>query len=131
MWRLFWMVLIAAGCEPARVGPPQRSSGTVVLRYQDFGPQVMAYELIGYECYSPPGCCCVEPDRQWDIRVVVKDGVRDAVKTGPVRTIDTDAARDFVDAHIAELTSWPAEDRLPELEATLRATRERLHASIP
>src|SRR5688572_13086033 len=130
MWRLFWVVLIVAGCEPARVAPPQPSA-PVFLRYQDFGPQVMAYELLGFECYGD--CCCLEPDQEFDSRALAVDGLRDDVTrtTGRVRLIGAAAARAHLDEHIADLASWPAEDRLPELEATLRATRERLHASIP
>ena len=133
MWRLLWVAVIAAGCEPARVAPPH-SSGPVVLHYQDFGPQVMAHELLGFECEGR--CCCLEPDQTFDIRVVVQPGLGDdAITTGAVRTIDAGAALAYLDAHLADLSSWPAEERLPELEATLRATRAALnaaaHASMP
>jgi len=153
MWRLLWMVLIVSGCDATRTASPEparNSNGTpqtfppaapdvpgrmIVLDYDDFGPQAMAHELLGLDCYSFGDCCCSEPDDEFDVRVVVHDGASEAAArarypTGPdrgdYRIIDVAAARRFVDAQLADLATWPPEDRLPALEATLRATRERL-----
>ncbi|HUS68022.1 MAG TPA: hypothetical protein VMZ28_25995 [Kofleriaceae bacterium] len=152
MWRLLWISLLVAGCESS---PARNSNGTrqtfpppapdvpgrmVVLDYDDFGPQALAHELLGLECYSFADCCCSEPGDAFDVRVVVHDGASEAAArtrypigpdSGDYRIIDAAAARAFLDAQLADLASWPPEDRLPALEATLRATRVRLQASIP
>jgi hypothetical protein len=148
MWRLLWISLLLAGCDDA--SPARNSNGTrqtfpppapdvpgrmVVLDYGDFGPQEMAYELIGFDCYG--ACCCREPGDSFDVRVVVHDGASEAAAraryptgpdTGDYRVLDVTAARAYLDANLADLASWPAEDRLPEIEATLRATKERLES---
>jgi hypothetical protein len=49
--------------------PPK--SDTLVLRYQDFGPQGMSYELIGMEWYQWNSQGPDDPDARDDVRVVV------------------------------------------------------------
>lgn len=49
---------------------PQRSK-TVVVQYEDFGPQVMSYRYIGMGWYQWDSEGGDDPNRTFDIRVVV------------------------------------------------------------
>lgn len=46
----------------------------MVLRYQDFGPQAAAFELIGYQWYQWLECPCGDSDEH-EIKVVVYKGI--------------------------------------------------------
>lgn len=46
---------------------------TIVLNYSDFGPQVMSWEIIGFDWWQWVGCLCLEPGdmNEYDVKVVV------------------------------------------------------------
>lgn len=106
-----------------------------VLKYDDFGPQSLAGTLLGEDCYSFGRCCCMEHGDSFEVRVVVYEGVsEDDVRaryptgpdTGDYRLVRAAEAKGFVTEQLKDLESWPAEDRIPTLEAELRSTRDRL-----
>ncbi|MBX3219111.1 MAG: hypothetical protein KF795_01250 [Labilithrix sp.] len=108
--------------------------------YADFGPPSLAHSLLGQECYVFGACCCAEPTDSFEVRVVVYAGVDEAAvraryvtgpETGDYRLVSARAAKSFVAKHLAELESGSPSDRIPELEKTLRGTRERLAKAFP
>jgi hypothetical protein len=54
--------------------PPDEPGHSVVLSYQDFGPQAMAYELLGPEWWSWEPGGNYETSDEFDVRVVVYRG---------------------------------------------------------
>ena len=161
MWRASLLVIVACSsteptrpkAEPARAKPagalvPHNSNGTRktfppsppdvagkmhVFRYEDFGPQALAVQLVGMECYGD--CCCMEIGDSFDVRVVVYAGVSEVEararyvngpETGDYRFVPAAEAKAFVATNLADIEGWPGEDRIPALERTLRATRDRL-----
>ncbi|MFT3771464.1 MAG: hypothetical protein QM820_39115 [Minicystis sp.] len=109
-----------------------------VFSYDAFGPQALAGQLIGEDCYG--ACCCMEYGDAFDVRVVVYQGVTEAEvrgryvtapDVGEYRLVTASDARRFVTEQLAELERWPSEDRLPSLEQQLRDTRDRLARELP
>jgi len=58
--------LMLCGCSDSNV-----EAYTAVFEYDDFGPQVMAYELIGMQWYQWDNHGYEEPDYKYNIKVVV------------------------------------------------------------
>lgn len=112
-----------------------------VYTYGDFGPQALASQLLGSEVYTFGPQCCFEPDDEFDVRVVVyaatttEEAARRRYPSGPTlgdhRIVGAAAALAFVEDNLRELQGWPAEDRIPTLEQTLAATRDRLRRQFP
>jgi hypothetical protein len=50
---------------------------TVVLDYGDFGPQALAWELIGFEWYQWDPCGYEDPNFEYNIRIVIYDDATD------------------------------------------------------
>lgn len=162
-------LLLAAGCT-ASTPPPSRDTPTPIVapapernsdgsarsfppapadlpgvahvfRYEDFGPQALAGQLLGAEVYSFAAGCCFEPGDRFDVRVVVyADATAEATArarwpSGPTvgdhRFVAAATALAFVQEQLRELGEWPVEDRIPTLERTLVTTRERLLARFP
>lgn len=121
---------------PLPAGVPERA---VVLRYEDFGPQVLAQGLLGADCYVFGACCCSEPDDRFDVRVVVyvgpEQGLRDTYPSGPTRgdyrLVTRKAALDHLDAALRDLDEPGQDEVLKKLAARLRATRAALVTALP
>jgi len=58
---------IALGTEQM----PNVEKQTIVLSYSDFGPQVLAHELIGYEWYQWDRVGDCDPSTKYDVKVIV------------------------------------------------------------
>ncbi|MCC6993759.1 MAG: hypothetical protein IT370_03915 [Deltaproteobacteria bacterium] len=116
--------------------PPDVPGRMMVLDYFDFGPQAMAFPLLGMAWWQWADCACFEPGDEMTIRVVVYRGVskRAAQRRYPVvknqsdyRHVSYRAALRFLDEQLADLGD-PSE--LPELRAELAATRRRILAGL-
>jgi hypothetical protein len=146
---------VAATVPSSRIGASSRNSnGTLrdfppvadlagkalVFSYSDFGPQALADRFLGLDCYPFGQCCCMELGDRFDVRVVVVRGLsiaeaRGKYPTGPssgdFRIVTRDAALAFLSESLRELEASAPDDRIPTLEATLRATRARIETSLP
>lgn len=60
---------LLTGCALSHYSTPKRH--TLVLSYQDFGPQAAAYELIGFEWYQWNSHGSDKPAEHDDVKVVV------------------------------------------------------------
>jgi len=70
--------------------PAVSFSGSAIFRYEDFGPQVAVYELIGFEWWQWESHGDADPTVKPDIKVVVYwDEALDSIKT----QFPVDAAR--------------------------------------
>jgi hypothetical protein len=118
----FWLCFLTTGAGATS------NSGTEVLRYDDFGPQVMAWELLGKEWWQwePHGS---SRPREYDVKVVVYRGINlaNVKKKYPVipskeqdyRYVKYDKAMRYLDEQLQE--------DLSDLTAVkLKATRQRL-----
>ena len=59
-------VFVIGGCSS-----PQEKAPVLLFEYHDFGPQVIAHELIGFEWYQWHDHGFEEPDYCYNIRIVV------------------------------------------------------------
>lgn len=100
---------------------PQRSK-TVVMQYEDFGPQVMSYEYIGMQWYQWDSEGGDDPNRTFDIRVVVYRNIslNEVEKMYPVikqrqdyRYLEYQAALEL----LGKYESDPSWDELPSTRA--------------
>ena len=112
----------------------------LVFSYYDFGPQALAHPFLGQDCYPFGECCCMELGDRFDVRVVVVRGMsiaeaRANYPTGPTsgdfRIVTREAALAFLSESLRELEASSPDDRIPTLEATLRATRARIETALP
>jgi hypothetical protein len=118
---------------------PAPVPGSVLLCYDDFGPQALASELLGMQWWSFKNGGSWAPNDSFDIRVVVyrtgaRDRVRAVFRTDAKRSLDYRLvpyakAIGWLDARIAELSKdCDAPD--PEISClladTLRKTRNRI-----
>ncbi|MFO0619247.1 MAG: penicillin-binding transpeptidase domain-containing protein [Polyangiaceae bacterium] len=120
--------------------PADTSGETRVFPYAAFGPQALAGELLGPECYAFAECCCAEIGDSFDVRVLLFQGIteakaRDRYVTAPsvgdYRYVPACRARRYlVDALKEERASAP-EDRIPALERTLADTLQAVDAAFP
>lgn len=99
----------------------------VVFEYEDFGPQAMAYELIGMQVWQWQDFES-DPDEEFDIRVVVFEGDRDLFqkkfKTIPAQQLDYRLVR-YPDA-VQYLNHQIEENIMPAVTERLRRTKTRL-----
>lgn len=125
------------GSPKTLVAAPSVPGRTLVLDHDDFGPQSMVHELLGFGWYawSTPGC--FEQDDRFDVRVVVYRGDRAAIARAyptvrlrsDYRLLERDAALRFLAAEIAGL----ADERdgiLAELRGRLIMTRARIAVAL-
>jgi hypothetical protein len=115
-------------------GPPSHPPTTLVLAYDDFGPQGSAGKLLGAEWYQWEQGGSYESDDFFDVRVVVyRDVPLTSVEAeyptikgaSDYRYVESREALKHLDSEIAERET----DREPSLEsllAQLRATRARI-----
>lgn len=107
----------------------EAESNTLSLNYASFGPQAMAYEIIGHQWWQWQSSGGDTPAEDYDIKVIVyRDAtVKELTERFPLieekrmdpRYLKYDDAIDYLDKHIAE-------NLLPELSERLRATRSKL-----
>jgi hypothetical protein len=107
-------------------------SNALSLNYAAFGPQAMAYEVIGNQWWQWQSSAGIAPPEDYDIKVIVhRDATdRELTKHFPLikekrmdpRYLKYDDAIAYLDKHIAE------DDVMPELSVRLRATRAKLVA---
>ena len=116
--------------------PPDVPGQLMVLDYDDFGPQAMAFTLLGMAWWQWAECACFEPGDQMTIRVVVYRGVskRAAQRRYPVvknrsdyRYVSYRAALRYLDEQLADLGDTT---ELPALRAELAETRRRIVAGL-
>lgn len=67
------IILVLSSCSPPP--PTTRTSETVVLDYDDFGPSCLAYETIGMDWWQWDKCGDSDPRTRYDIKVVVYRGI--------------------------------------------------------
>ncbi len=118
-----FLAAISADCShpnSPKVLPQQ--SKTVLLQYEDFGPQVMSYQYIGMRWYQWDSGGGDDPNRTFDIRVVVYRNIalNEVEKMYPVikqkqdyRYLEYKAALELVDKYESD-PSW---DELPSTKA--------------
>lgn len=107
----------------------QAPSKTVSLNYAAFGPQALAYEIIGNQWWQWQNSAGDTPKEHFDIKVIVYRGAtpEELLERFPVieekrmdaRYLKYEDAIRYLDAHITE-------DALPSLTATLRQTRAKI-----
>lgn len=104
-------------------------SNTLSLNYRAFGPQAMAYEIIGNEWWQWQESGGDRPAQDFDIKVIVYRGatVEELTERFPLipekfidsRYLKYQDAMTYLDKHIAE-------NAIPELTQRLGATRAKL-----
>lgn len=103
----------------------------VVFEYEDFGPQAMAYELIGMQVWQWQDFVS-DPDEEFDIRVVVFEGDRDLFqkkfKTIPAQQLDYRLVS-YPDA-VQYLNHQIEENIMPVVTERLERTKARLEAEL-
>lgn len=105
---LIFTVLIASGCQKA-------STHTLILDYEDFGPQAMAWETIGMEWWQWDSHGDDDPDTRYPIHVAVyRDITLDEVKI--LFPVDRGREQDFRYLHYDEAVKY-LEKKINELEA--------------
>lgn len=128
-------------------GPPSEPPFTLVLRYDDFGPQASADRLLGPAWWSWEAGGNYEIDDAFDVRVVIyQNRSREAVAAryptvraeSDYRLVTRTEALRYLDERIAELDGWIAEAKKdPEehdfrpLRRQLAATRDAIVAGLP
>jgi hypothetical protein len=109
--------------------PPE--SHTLILRYQDFGPQVVAHKWLGMEWYQWNSHGSDDPNEDDDIKVVVYRGVPlDEVKRiYPVvegrqdyRYLEYETALDLLSKYESD-SFW---DQYPETKERMRQTKRKI-----
>jgi hypothetical protein len=117
-------------------GPPSRSPYTIVLAYDDFGPQAMAFGLIGMDWWQWEGGGSWEPGDRFDVRVVVYRGMTLAAVEAEYPTVEGradyryvsfDDAMEYFALNMAEIEGEPSLQRLHE---ELAVTRARIRQAL-
>lgn len=125
---LVTVALISALCCANCSSPVKPTSNTIVLSYQELGPQSAVYELIGYEWYQWNSHGDPDPTKSDNVKVVVYRNIRlEQVKQMyPVingkqdyRYLDYSTAMDYLNRHENE----------PYLEH-LRSTKRKILAKL-
>ena len=122
-------------------GPPSRPPHAVVLAYDDFGPQVLAGELLGPEWWQWEAGGSWALDDRFDVRVVVYRGMTLAEAQAEYPTVEGradyrhvsyDDAMAFLERALVETDGEPSLRRLhEELAATRAWVRQSLGAARP
>jgi len=124
------MVFVSCAWErKAEVRPPK--SNTLILKYQDFGPQVVSYKLLGMEWYQWNSQGPDDPNANDDVKVVVYRNVplEEVKKLYPVvigtqdyRYLEYKVALDLLNKY--ETDSFGAD--YPETYETMRQTKRTI-----
>lgn len=112
-------LLLFVGCSE------DRHIDTLVLSYEDFGPQVVAHELLGPEWYQWDSHGYESDDFEYNINVVVFDGVSEEAVSARYKTVvgevdyryvsKPNAVR-YLKRKISECESAIREDDLPGVQ---------------
>lgn len=117
-------------------GPPSRPPHTLVLAYDDFGPQALAGTLLGAAWWQWEAGGSWEPGDRFDVRVVVYRGPSEEEVAAEYPTVEGaadyryvsyDEAMAFFDGALADTDGEPT---LASLRAQLQATRKRIEAAL-
>ncbi|KHD06928.1 hypothetical protein PN36_23915 [Candidatus Thiomargarita nelsonii] len=107
-------------------------ANALVLDYSDFGPQAMAYELIGFQWWQWEKPCCSEPDSIYNIKVVVykdKDIALNEVKA--LFPVNPEQQQDYryleYSKAVSYLTEHIQDDEMPSL---LKETKRKIVESL-
>ncbi len=122
-------LLLLSAC--ANTGP-EATGRTLVLSYQDFGPQVIAKDLIGMQWWQWEAHGDSRP-REYDIKVVVYRGM--ALSTVENRfPVAPDKQQDYRYVEYLEALAYLdrviAEDLMSSVTQALSATRSRVIAKL-
>ena len=113
----------------AEVKPPK--SETLVLRYSDFGPQIMSYELLGMDWYQWNSQGPDDPNERDDIKVVVYRNIPldEVERSYPVierkqdyRYLEYGAALNLLNKYEVD----PFWEDYPETQGRARQTKEKI-----
>lgn len=126
--------LICSGCSG-------RTPEPLILEYDDFGPQVIAHELIGMGWYQWNACGSEDDNYQYHIRVVIyKDMTEEDIRakypsvkgTIDYRYIQAEAAEGFLAEKIAECRKYmqKAEKEGPDAKEGSYELFERLVSEL-
>lgn len=116
--------------------PPSRPPHTLVLAYDDFGPQALAHGLLGMAWWQWEAGGSWEPGDRFDVRVVVYRGIsRAAVEAeyptieghADHRTVTYDDAVAYLERAMVEIEGEPS---LASLRSRLAATHARLRQQL-
>jgi hypothetical protein len=119
-------------------GPPSRPPHTLVLDYDDFGPQAMAFGLLGMQWWQWEAGGSWEPGDRFDIRVVVYRGITLAAVQAEYPTVEGradyryvsyDDAMAYFERSMAEIEDED-EPLLRGLHGELAATRARVRQAL-
>ncbi len=122
--------LLLAACAAT---PEHAAKDTLLLDYEDFGPQAMAHELLGMQWWQWENSGSPNPNDRYAIKVVAyKDLTRAEVerrfpvvldKLQDYRYVPYEEAMRYLDRHIAD-------DVIADVTARLTRTREALLATL-
>lgn len=117
-------------------GAPSRLPYTLVLDYDDFGPQAMSFGLIGMSWWQWADGGSWEYGDRFDVRVVVHRGIPESAVRAQYPTVEGrsdyryvsyDDAMAYFDRNIADIEGEPS---LEGLRAELRATQARIRQGM-
>jgi hypothetical protein len=120
-----WIVLACLSCTQA-----QRAK-TSVFNYSDFGPEIVLYELMGYEWYQWNSQGPDDPEQTDDVKVVVYRNIplEKVKEMYPVikdkqdyRYLDYSQALE----HLKKFEQDPFWNDYPETKEKIRKTKERI-----
>jgi hypothetical protein len=123
------LLVNCAGERRVEVRPPK--SDALILQYQDFGPQVMSYELIGMEWYQWNSQGPDDPNASDEVKVVVyrKIPLKEVKRRYPViegkqdyRYLEYQAALDLLHKYEAD----PFWNEYPQTREQMKQTKEKI-----
>jgi len=132
-----WVLGVALATLPVNCAGERKvevrlpKSNTLTLQYQDFGPQVMSYELIGMEWYQWNSQGPDDPNANDEVKVVVyrKIPLKEVERRYPViegkqdyRYLEYQAALDLLRKYEAD----PFWDEYPETRDKMKQTKEQI-----
>ena len=124
------------GCRDATF-QSEACAPMIVMDYNDFGPQAMAHELIGYAWWQWQSTGGGKPHTNYPVKVVVyaKGQKEEAMMEFPInkneeqdfRYVSNIAAHDYLDNHLTDLNG---ESGFEALTLTLQRTKTRLRKEV-
>lgn len=124
---LFTLVFLVSACTDTR------DQSTMVLDYKEFGPQVIAHEIIGNEWWQWDAHGAPDPTKTYDIKVVVYRNIDlssvkiqfpvDAAKQKDYRYLEHSQSISYLNKHINE-------NVLTDVTKTLVKTRSKINLKL-
>lgn len=129
--KVITLVCIMCACTP------QTDKNMLVLDYKDFGPQVMAYELIGNEWWQWDAHGAPDPTTSYNVKVVVYRNI-DLATVKDKHPVNADQQKDYryleyskaityLDKHIRHTMETPLTGMSKTLEETKQRINKHLH----